>query len=83
MALMLFDLAVPAGVLIAVQEGPPSLLGFLASLVTHSDRAPARSRLGSFGSRMKGAMKFAVPLLASVIGFARARFSHALPFQKL
>src|SRR6266511_3010710 len=80
-ALMLFAGSFPVGGLIALHDGPPSLFDFLALFVTQRDRAPARRRFGSLGSRMNGAMKFAVPLFASVIGLARALFSQDEPFQ--
>ena len=50
------------GPLIDAHDGPlldDAVFGVVASLVRHSDQPPPSSRVGVFGSRINGAMKFA------------------------
>src|SRR3954471_23546145 len=63
-AIALIALFVAFGPLIDAHDGPllgDPVFGVVASLVRHSDHPPASNRVGLFGSRMKGAMKFACP----------------------
>src|SRR5581483_2889462 len=61
-AMALIGEATELGPLIDAHDGPVvAVFGVVASLVRQSDTPPARSRVGTFGSRMNGAMKFACP----------------------